>query len=57
MKTTEVQALFFEGQTGSQYIGAYRSTNKEYYGDCGTPDFYMDTVDTSNIYDNIRDND
>ena len=55
MRTTEVQALFWHGQSGSQYLGAYRSANKEYYGDCCSPDFYMDTVEKSNIYDHIRD--
>ena len=35
MRTTEVQALFWHGQSGSQFIGAYRSGNKEYYGDYG----------------------
>lgn len=55
IRTTEVQALFWHGQSGSQYLGAYRGANKEYYGDCGSPDFYMDTVEKSNIYDHIRD--
>ncbi len=55
IRTTEVQALFWHGQSGSQYLGAYRGASKEYYGDCGSPDFYMDTVEKSNIYDHIRD--
>ena len=55
MRTTEVQALFWHGQSGSQFLGAYRGGNKEYYGDCGSPDFYMDTVEKDNIYDHIRD--
>ena len=56
MRTTDTQALFWQGQTTSYYLGAYRSGNKEYYNGFGSGiEFYMDTVDTSNIYDNIRD--
>jgi len=55
IKTTDAQSLFWQGQTESHYLGAYRSGNKEYYASVGSPVFYMDTVDTSNIYDNIRD--
>ena len=55
IRTTDTQALFWKGQSGSHYLGAYRVGNKEYYGSCGSPDFYMDTVEKSNIYDNIRD--
>jgi len=55
IKTTDTQALFLGAQTTAFYLGAYSSSNKEYYGNCGTPDFYMDTVDTPNIYDYIRD--
>lgn len=55
IRTTEVQALFWHGQSGSQYLGAYKSSQKEYYSDCGSPDFYMDTVEKDNIYDHIRD--
>ena len=56
MRTTDTQALFWQGQTTSNYLGAYRSGNKEYYNGFGSGiEFYMDTVDTSNIYDNIRD--
>ena len=57
IRTTDVQSLFWQGQTTSHYLGAYRSSNKEYYNGFGSGiEFYMDTVDTSNIYDNIRDN-
>lgn len=57
MKTTDTQSLFWQGSTTSTYLGAYRSGNKEYYNGFGAGiEFYMDTVDTSNIYDNIRDN-
>ena len=52
MTTTDTQALFW-GTSG--YVGAHRSGNKEYYGYCGSPDFYMDTVEKSNIYDYFRD--
>lgn len=56
MKTTDTQALFWQGSTTSTYLGAYRSGNKEYYNGFGSGiEFYKDTVDTSNIYDNIRD--
>ena len=56
MRTTDTQALFWQGQSTSYYLGAYRSGNKEYYNGFGSGiEFYMDTVDTSNIYDNIRD--
>jgi len=55
IKTTDAQSLFWQGQTGSYYLGAYRVGNKEYYASFGSPVFYMDTVDTPNIYDNIRD--
>lgn len=57
IRTTDVQSLFWHGQSTSYYLGAYRSGNKEYYNGFGSGiEFYMDTVDTSNIYDNIRDN-
>lgn len=57
MKTTDTQALFWQGPTTSTYLGAYSSGNKEYYSGFGAGiEFYKDTVDTPNIYDNIRDN-
>ena len=56
IKTTDIQALFLHQNTGGgYYLGAYRSGNKEYYGNCGSPAFYMDTNDTANIYDYILD--
>lgn len=55
IKTTDVQSLFLKGISTNWYLGAYRSGNKEYYSNCGTPVFYMDTVEKSNIYDYIRD--
>ena len=56
IKTNDAQALFWQGQTTSYYLGAYHSGNKEYYNLFGSGiEFYMDTVDTANIYDNIRD--
>ena len=56
MRTTDTQALFWQGQTTAYYLGAYRSGNKEYYNGFGSGiQFYKDTVDVSNIYDNIRD--
>ena len=51
VRTTDLQALFWEGQTTGHYVGAYRVGNKEYYGLSGTPQFFMDTIDTPNIYD------
>jgi hypothetical protein len=59
IKTTDDQALFWgavpTGYTGGFYVGAFRVGNKEYYGNCGTPDYYQDLVQKSNIYDNLRD--
>lgn len=55
IQTTDTQAVFWKGQTSSEYLGAYRVTNKEYYNNFGTPDYYQDTVEESNIYDNVRD--
>ena len=54
MYTTDTVSLFWQGNSGG-YIGAYRVGNKEYYNSVGSPDFRMDTVAQSNIYDNIRD--
>lgn len=51
MKTTDLQSLFWQGIDGSYYMGAYRVGNKEYYNNCGSPQFFLDTVDTPNIYD------
>lgn len=55
IKTTDVQALFWDGQDGNYYLGAYRVGLKEYYGNCGTPDFTLDTIDRPNIYDHLID--
>ena len=56
IKTNDATALFWQGQTTSYYLGAYRSDNKEYYENFGSGiEFYKDTVDTANIYDHIRD--
>jgi hypothetical protein len=51
MKTTDLRSLFWQGIDGSYYVGAYRVGNKEYYNNCGSPQFFMDTIDTPNIYD------
>lgn len=51
MRTTDLQALFWEGDTSGFYLGAYSAGNKEYYNFCGSPQFLMDTIDTANIYD------
>ena len=55
IKTTDVQSLFWSDDNSNNYIGAYQSTNKEYYNDVGSSIvYYQDLVDKSNIYDNIR---
>jgi hypothetical protein len=51
IRTTDLQSLFWEGHTTSNYVGAYRVGAKEYYNLSGTPQFFMDTIDTPNIYD------
>jgi len=51
MRTTDLQALFWEGPSTGYFVGAYRVGNKEYWALCGNPQFFMDTVDTPNIYD------
>jgi len=60
IKTTDTQALFWGSDPngshgGSYFVGAFRSGNKEYYGNCGSPDYYQDLTQPSNIYDNVRD--
>jgi len=54
IKSNDIQALFWQGQSGSYYLGAFRSGNKEYHSNFGTPDYYQNTVEKSNIYDNLR---
>ena len=57
MRTADVQSLFWGSTVSSYYyLGAYRSGNKFYNSNCGSPTFFMDTVSKANIYDNIRDN-
>lgn len=58
IKTTDEQSLFLNNTNGSggPYLGAYRVGYKQYYSGCGSPVFYMDTVQKNNIYDYIRDN-
>jgi len=53
IRSTDLQSLFWEGNNSSYYLGAYRVGNKEYYSNCGTPQFLINTVDTANIYDNF----
>ena len=53
IRSTDLQSLFWEGNDGSYFLGAYRVGNKEYYSNCGTPQFLINTVDTANIYDNF----
>jgi hypothetical protein len=55
IKTTDDISLFLSGNDGSYYLGAYRVGNKEYYSNCGSPNYFQDTIDVSNIYDSISD--
>ena len=54
MRTTDIQALFWQGATTSTYLGAFRSTNKFYNNVFGSPTFHTNTVERANIYDFIR---
>jgi hypothetical protein len=56
MSTTDTQALFLDETSSTGYfLGAYSSSNKEYYGQIvGTPDYRQNLVSQSNIYDNVR---
>ena len=57
METDDIKALFLKGNNNaSYYFGAFRAANKEYYAGCGSPDFFVNAVEVSNIYDNIRGN-
>lgn len=51
IQTTDLQALFFEGQTGSYYLGAYRVGNKYYNLNVGNPTLWINTVQEANLYD------
>ena len=56
MKTADVQSTFFtKSTTGTGYLGAYRSANKYYNSEIGSPTIFMDTLSISNLYDNIID--
>lgn len=55
IKTTDVQSLFLHRTDVDGYLGAYRSDNKFYNSNAGTPTFHMDGIQYSNIYDNILD--
>jgi hypothetical protein len=54
IQTTDEQALFWSDDNSQNYIGAYRVGNKEYYGEVGSPTYYQDLTEKTNIYDNIR---
>ena len=55
MRTTDGQALFLSGPGESQnYLGAFRSGSKFYNSGFGSPTFYTNTIQRSNIYDFIR---
>jgi hypothetical protein len=56
IKTTDTQSLFWgAGGNGDRYVGAYSVSNKEYYGNAGSPDYYQDLAEKNNIYDNLLD--
>ena len=56
LRTTDAQALFWATNGGSgSYLGAYRVGNKFYNSSTyGVTTFHTNTVQQSNIYDNIR---
>lgn len=56
IKTADVQSLFLGGHTTAYYLGAYRSGNKEYHSNAGTPIFTMDLIEYPNVYDYAIDN-
>jgi len=55
IRTTDTQSLFLQGHSASEYLGAYRSNNKYYNNQVGSPTLFMDTSSIANLYDNIRD--
>jgi hypothetical protein len=56
LRTTDAQALFWATNGGSgSFLGAYRVGNKFYNsGTYGFTTFHTNTVQQSNIYDNVR---
>jgi hypothetical protein len=57
MRTADLQSLWWKAVgTTVNYLGAYRSGNKEYYNGFGTGiEFHMDTTQPANIYDHLPD--
>ena len=55
IRTTDAQSVFLQGHSGTTYLGAYRSGNKYYNSQVGSPTLFMDTSSIANLYDNIRD--
>ncbi len=56
IKTTDVQSLFWsQFGTTSYYLGAYRIGNKFYNNAFGSPTYHQDSIQKSNIYDNLID--
>jgi len=56
IKTATVQSLFWDNASNA-YLGAYRTGNKGYHSNIGSPVYYVDTVDVSkNLFDNVPDN-
>jgi hypothetical protein len=58
IKTTDTQSLFLSGDTGASgnyYIAAYSPSNKFYTSSTGgSPTYFQDLTQRSNVYDNIR---
>jgi hypothetical protein len=46
IKTTDTQSLFWgAGGGGAYYVGAYSVSNKEYYSNAGSPDYFQDLIE------------
>ena len=54
IRTTDTQSLFWTDNGTNSYLGAYRSSNKFYNENFGSPTLFMNTVSRANIYDFIR---
>ena len=54
IRTTDTQALFWQPNSTSFYLGAYSAGNKFYNNGFGSPTLFMNTVSKANIYDFIR---
>ncbi len=54
IRTTDAQSLFWTDNNSDSYLGAYRSGNKFYNSQFGSPTLFMNTISRANIYDFIR---